>query len=98
MPRSCQNATLAKLVAAVLAKRVECREAPATLGRRRDTSARPWPGLGCSGATMTQGYPATAAFASCLASIHSLIHGARTLEVMRQSATKVPFAPASIHS
>jgi hypothetical protein len=34
-------------------------------------------------------YPATAAFASCLACIHSLIHGARTLAVIRQSAVRV---------
>ena len=34
--------------------------------------------------------PATAAFAACEAFIHSRSHGARTLDVIRQSATKVP--------
>ena len=42
------------------------------------------------GSAVSPYYPATAAFAAWDASIHSLSHGARTLDVIRQSATKVP--------
>ena len=43
-------------------------------------------------------YLAAAAFAARVVFIHSLSHGALTEEVMRQSATKVPLAPALIQS
>lgn len=48
--------------------------------------------------TASYHYPAVPAFAASHAFIHSLSHGARTLDVIRQSATKVPLAPASIQS
>ncbi len=41
---------------------------------------------------------ANAAFGARVAFIHSVSHGARTEDVIRQSATKVPLAPASIQS
>lgn len=44
-----------------------------------------------------EGYPATAAFAAWEAFIHSVSQGAWMLEVMRQSATKVPWAPLRGH-
>jgi hypothetical protein len=44
------------------------------------------------------GYLATAGFTSRVAFIHSVSYGARTEDVIRQSPTKVPLAPASIQS
>lgn len=41
---------------------------------------------------------ATVAFAARVAFIHSVSHGVRIEDVIRQSATKVPLAPASIQS
>jgi hypothetical protein len=38
------------------------------------------------------------AFPACEARIHSLSRGVRTRDVIRQSATKVALAPASIRS
>lgn len=53
---------------------------------------------GCGPSVTDRSYPATAAFAARVAFIHSVSHGARMLDVIRQSATKVPLAPASIQS